>query len=185
MAEKREADDARIIALAAEAAIKAMRAHVGDETSFWDETRKKLGGIESNSNELIRVAAERAVGVVDAASDRAKAVLEKATATTDVNKRWHIGKEIPLILIAGMILQTIGVVIWITQLSGNVGTLITQFAEFKLERSSVAATSYTREDARRDRELIDQKLQSQLPVDREFERRINGVEGRLDRLEHK
>ena len=150
---------------------------------------EKIGAGHTETDALLRLAAER---VLEMAQERAKDVLETAAVKAkdvlvapDINKRWHIGKEIPIVLIGGVIVQTIGVVIWLTQLSGMVSTLVSQFAEFKAERITATATVYSREDARRDRELIDQKLQAQLPVDREFERRINAVEGRLDRVEHK
>jgi hypothetical protein len=124
---------------------------------------------------VLELAEQRAKDVLETAEDKAKNVLQSAPAPST---RWHIGKEIPLVLIAGMVLQTVFFVIWITQLAGNVGILVAQFAEFKVAQAAVVTAGYTREDARRDRGLIDQ-------TDREFERRINAVEGRLDRVEHK
>jgi hypothetical protein len=179
MAEKHEADDARIIALAAEAAIKAMRAHVGDESSFWTETRQKLIGIEENSQELIRVASDRAKEVLETAEQKAKGIL----ASAPLNKQgWHVVKDIPLVFIAAVLFQTAGFVWWMAQLSSNVSSLNAAFAEFKTER-------YTRDDARRDRELEDQKLAgfvaSRNDIRNEIDRRLNSIEGRLDRLEHK
>jgi hypothetical protein len=145
---------------------------------------KKPARDTAETDRILRAAAEavlelaevRAKQVLETAAEDAKVVLEKATTTTtDTNKRWHIGKEIPLVIVGAIIMQTAGFVWWLSQLSSNVSSLNTAFAEFKLER-------YTREDARRDRELIDQKLQAQLPVDRELERRINSIESRIDRL---
>lgn len=92
--------------------------------------------------------------------------------------RWHVGKEIPLALIVAVVLQTVGVIWWVAQLSNKIDNAVSNMAEFKSER-------YTREDARRDRELLDQKLSAGASRDAELERRINQNEARVDRLERK
>lgn len=93
-------------------------------------------------------------------------------------ERWHLAKDVPLVLIGAVIIQTVGAIWWIAQLSGKIDNVVITIQEFKNER-------YTREDARRDRELIDQKLQTFSQADREFDRRLNNTEGRVDRLERK
>ncbi len=95
-----------------------------------------------------------------------------------VSDRWHVGKEIPLALILAVGLQTVGFTWWMAQLSSKVDAAVGTIGEFKTER-------YTREDARRDRQLLDQQFQSMTTRDTELERRINGIDVRLDRLERK
>lgn len=92
--------------------------------------------------------------------------------------RWHVGKEINLALILVVIVQTIGFVWWLSQLSSNVTSMRDLFAEFRAEK-------YTREDARRDRDLQDQKFQALISRDTELERRINNAEARIERIERK
>ncbi len=94
------------------------------------------------------------------------------------NDRWHLGKEVPVVLIAAVVLQTAGGIWWMAQLSSKIDNAISTIAEFKSQR-------YTSDDARRDRELLDQKFSAGTTRDGELERRINGLEGRVDRLERK
>lgn len=95
-----------------------------------------------------------------------------------VTDRWHVGKEIPLALMIAVGIQTAGGIWWIAQLSSKIDNAVITMQEFRTER-------YTREDARRDRELMDQKLVSGTSRDAELERRINSMESRLDRIERK
>lgn len=95
--------------------------------------------------------------------------------TTD---RWHLGKDIPIALIVAVLLQTAGGIWWMAQLSSKIDNAIQTIGEFRAER-------YTREDARRDRELMDQKLEALRAADREYDRRISLGEGRIDRIERK
>ena len=88
--------------------------------------------------------------------------------------RWHVGKEIPIVLVAAVVLQTAGGIWWMAQLSAKIDNAIGTIAEFKGER-------YTRDDARRDRELMEQKLEQQRAVDREFDRRMTGMETKIER----
>jgi hypothetical protein len=89
---------------------------------------------------------------------------------------WHVGKEIPLVLVCAVLLQTAGGIWWMAQLSSKIDAAVANISEFKTER-------YTREDARRDRELADQKLQSVQAVDQGLDRRLSGAETRIDRFE--
>lgn len=91
-------------------------------------------------------------------------------------ERWHVGKEVPLVLIAAVLVQTAGGIWWMAQMSSELKTAVASLQEFKTER-------YTREDARRDRELQEQKFQTMQTRDQELERRINSNDTRLDRVE--
>lgn len=90
--------------------------------------------------------------------------------------RWHIAKDIPLALILAVIFQTSGFIWWMAQLSSKVDVVVGTVQEFKTER-------YTREDARRDRELLDTKFQASKISDGDLERRITAAESRIDRIE--
>lgn len=89
---------------------------------------------------------------------------------------WHVGKEIPLALILAVVVQTAGFVWKFSELSSKVDVAVATLAEFKGER-------YTREDARRDRELSDQKLSAHEQIEHELDRRMTTSEARLDRLD--
>lgn len=91
--------------------------------------------------------------------------------------RWHVGKEVPIVLIAAVLVQTAGGIWWMAQLSGKLDAAVVTIVEFKSER-------YTREDARRDRELIEQKMAVGVTRGNELERRINSNDSRVDRLEN-
>lgn len=93
--------------------------------------------------------------------------------TTD---RWHVGKEIPIVLIIGLLAQTAGGIWWMSQMAAKIDNAVSTIAEFRSER-------YTREDARRDRELLEQKFAAGQTADREIDRRINTLEARMDRVE--
>jgi uncharacterized protein HemX len=95
-----------------------------------------------------------------------------------VSDRWHIAKDVPIALIAAVLIQTAGGIWWMAQLSSKIDHAINTINEFKTER-------YTREDARRDRELLEQKFQAVSTRDAELDRRINSVEARTERLERK
>lgn len=94
-------------------------------------------------------------------------------ATEDHRARWHVGKEIPLALIGGVILQTVVFVSWVSAWSSKVDAKLDRaldtLQEFRSER-------YTREDARRDLELMRSR-------DVEHDRRMEAVERRLDVVE--
>ncbi len=95
-----------------------------------------------------------------------------------VTDRWHMGKEIPIVLVLAVLLQTAGGIWWMAQLSSKIDTAVANISEFRSER-------YTREDARRDRDLLDQKLQTQKLLDDVSDRRMNSLDARLERLERK
>lgn len=92
-----------------------------------------------------------------------------------VSDRWHFGKEIPIVLVLAVLAQTAGGIWWMAQLSSKIDAAVANISEFKTER-------YTREDARRDRLILDQQFTGGQTADRELERRINSLENRMDRI---
>lgn len=84
-------------------------------------------------------------------------------------KRWHVGREIPLALIVVLIVQTAGGVWWAANLTNKVDSAILSIQEFKTER-------YTKDDARRDQELMRTVISVLQTVDSSFDRRINLIE---------
>lgn len=89
-----------------------------------------------------------------------------------VSDRWHVGKEIPIAVLLAVVAQTFGGIWWAASLSAKIDSAIAQIVEFKLER-------YTKEDARRDRELFLQLIEQQRQRDAEHERRIGDVESTI------
>lgn len=83
--------------------------------------------------------------------------------------RWHIEKKISLGVIGFLLVQTVAFVVFMTRLSGNVETLIKGQDEYKIER-------YTREDARRDRELYTVLFDNSRRERNELERRLSILE---------
>jgi Tfp pilus assembly protein PilO len=76
--------------------------------------------------------------------------------------RWHVGKEIPIAVLLMLAVQTAGGIWWAASLSQKLDSVISQVAELRAER-------YTKEDARRDMELMKVR-------DTELERRIASME---------
>lgn len=85
-----------------------------------------------------------------------------------IEDRWHVGKEIPLAVLFTLVIQTGGGVWWLAQVSSKIDYAIVTMQEFKAER-------YTRDDARRDRELASQR-------DAEHDRRLANLEASLEAL---
>lgn len=85
--------------------------------------------------------------------------------------KWHVGKEIPIAVLFAVLVQTAGGIWWAASLSAKIDSAIATIAEFRAER-------YTKEDARRDRELILQIIEAQRQRDLEHERRLADVEAR-------
>ena len=81
--------------------------------------------------------------------------------------RWHIAKEVPLAVLLMLMMQTAGGIWWLAQLSAKIDNAISRIGEFAVER-------YTKEDARRDRELVlaivDQLRQKDSDQDRRIQR---------------
>lgn len=68
-------------------------------------------------------------------------------------RQWHFGREVPMALIFPILMQTAGGIWRMSQLSSKLDTAINQMAEFRAER-------YTRDEARRDRELLENKIET-------------------------
>lgn len=88
-------------------------------------------------------------------------------------RRWHVGKEIPLALVGALLLQTVGLVWSIAGLYNRVDNLVIITNKMENER-------YTKEDARRDRDIVNMVIDAQRQRDNEQERRIAIVESLLN-----
>lgn len=89
---------------------------------------------------------------------------------TDVfDSRWHVGREIPLALIAALLIQTGGGIWWASTMTSKLDTALQTLAEFRAER-------YTKDDGRRDRELLVAQLETLKARDAEHDRRIEALE---------
>lgn len=64
-----------------------------------------------------------------------------------LSDRWHVGKEIPLVLLFGLVIQTGGWIWWAATLSAKQDGIINMMADFK-------TAQYTQSDARRDMEMM-------------------------------
>lgn len=82
---------------------------------------------------------------------------------------WHVGKEIPIAVVGAVLIQTAGLVWSIAGLYNKVDNLVTVTNDLKSER-------YTKEDARRDAEMLRQMSDFQRQRDSEQDRRINQLE---------
>ena len=78
--------------------------------------------------------------------------------------RWHVGREIPIAVLVMLAVQTGGGIWWAAGLSQKLDSVIAQVAEIKSER-------YTKDDARRDMELMRTR-------DADLERRVAYLESR-------
>jgi hypothetical protein len=85
--------------------------------------------------------------------------------------RWHVGREIPLTMLAGLIIQTGAAFWWASKLEAKIDSAIITIAEFKAER-------YTRDDARRDKEITLTLIDSLRGRTSEVERRLLAHEER-------
>lgn len=79
-------------------------------------------------------------------------------------ERWHVGKEIPLVLIFAILSQTVAGVWWAATQSAKLDNLTSMVEIFR-------ASQYTQADSRRDAELFESKLS-------DINRRIDVLEKR-------
>lgn len=86
-------------------------------------------------------------------------------------EKWHVGKEVPIAVLFTLVVQTGGGIWWLAQVSSKIDYAVSTMQEFKAER-------YTRDDARRDRELAQQR-------DAEHDRRLAAIEASLDVLKRR
>lgn len=82
-----------------------------------------------------------------------------------VRERWHVGKEIPLTFVGTVLLQTVVFVWSASGLYNKVENVVEQLKTFAVER-------YTKDDARRDKELMLLVVDSLKVRDNELERRV-------------
>lgn len=85
--------------------------------------------------------------------------------------RWHVGKEIPIAVIFGLVVQTAGLIWFAATQTAKLDNLTVLVSEFR-------ASQYTQADARRDQELSVARSTAN-------SRRIDGVERRVELLESK
>ena len=84
-------------------------------------------------------------------------------------ERWHIGKEVPITFVATIFVQTL-IFVWAASgLYAKVENVVDQLKTFAIER-------YTKEDARRDKELQLLLLDALKNRDMEIERRVLKLE---------
>lgn len=96
---------------------------------------------------------------------------EIARQQQSTRERWHIGKEIPAAVLLVLLAQLVGGIWWLATLSYKLDSAIMQLAEYRTDR-------YTKDDGRRDRELIVQIVESLRQRDAEHERRLDVLETR-------
>ena len=89
--------------------------------------------------------------------------------------RWHVGREVPIAVLIALLVQTAGGIWWLAQLSAKIDHAVSSITEFRVER-------YTREDARRDRELIVTLIEQVKQRDLEHERRMSAIEAGIERM---
>lgn len=84
-------------------------------------------------------------------------------------ERWHIGKEVPITFVATIFVQTL-IFVWAASgLYTKVENVVEQLRTFATER-------YTKEDARRDKELMLLVVDALKTRDNEMERRVLKLE---------
>lgn len=88
--------------------------------------------------------------------------------------RWHIARDIPLAVLVTLVIQTGAGVWFLSQMSARVDSAIETIRELRNER-------YTREDARRDRELFMTMFQSLQLRDAELSARLEKMDAKHER----
>lgn len=89
-------------------------------------------------------------------------------------ERWHVGKEVPLAMLGGLLLQTMFGAVWLAKLDWKIDAALLQLSEYKQDR-------YTKTDAMKDRELLLQIIEAQKARDAEHDRRIGALEETVNR----
>lgn len=103
--------------------------------------------------------------------------VEKHRETKSVD-RWHIGREIPIAVLIVLLVQTGGAVWWASKMDSRIESINEQFKRFDGER-------YTKEDARRDRELFVQMFKTNEILVTQFDRRMQSIESQHEMLRSK
>jgi hypothetical protein len=88
----------------------------------------------------------------------------------DQQEKWHVGKEVPLAVLFTLMVQTGGGIWWLAQVSSKIDYAVQTLQTFQAER-------YTREDARRDKELMLSVVEALKQKESDMERRIGVMEG--------
>lgn len=70
-------------------------------------------------------------------------------------EKWHVGKEIPIALLVGIVGQTMFAVWWCASFSA---TVTTQLENLSYQIASLNADKYTKSDAQKDGALYLQKI---------------------------
>lgn len=94
------------------------------------------------------------------------------------NNRWHLSKDIPISMLGVLLLQTILFTVFITNLAAKVNSVVEDNVAAKL-------TVYSKDDARHEREFMEQKLIILSNKDEEMLRRISLLEGAVGELRAK
>jgi hypothetical protein len=102
----------------------------------------------------------------------------KRTPPAVQKQSWHVDKKIPLAALTVIVMQTAGIVWWVSQLSSTVQNAVTSISRFDGER-------YTKENASAARDLIDTKFGAQANVNAENDRRLASLENRQNWAERK
>ena len=89
-----------------------------------------------------------------------------ATVQVIEHEPWRIEHKIPLVLLMGIVVQTIYFTIWLRDLASEVKTGNSRMEEIWRDR-------YTRVDANKDRELMDTRIESLTWRVGELERRLS------------
>ena len=90
-------------------------------------------------------------------------------------ERWTLDKHIPLTLLAGMLLQTVFFTFW---LSSNLSELRSELKQTSSRIEEIWRDRYTKEDARRDTEIMKNKDENMARQIEDIERRLRVLEGR-------
>jgi hypothetical protein len=96
------------------------------------------------------------------------------------DRKWRLDRAIPLPFIAALVLQSFGLVWYFsassTRLEMKMDNTAEQLKELKIDR-------YSKEDARRDQQLLMQMVTGLKDQDQDVERRVTAIENRHNEVE--
>jgi hypothetical protein len=96
----------------------------------------------------------------------------------DANDRWRISKDIPITVVGFLLFQTLCLTWFLAGLRSDLSAVIKDTADAK-------AAAYTKEDARHEREFIEQKFLTMQNTTEDHVRRIAIIEGQINELRNK
>jgi len=70
-------------------------------------------------------------------------------------EKWHVGKEIPIMIIFAMFMQTVGFVWWLASFQA---TVITKLDDQSYQMAALNTNAYSKSDAAKDGALYLQKI---------------------------